>query len=908
MLHNFLQRSITMAGVCGDDPNPSGGIPYPDSERNADIASLNSIQAKFIGRAAWWWGNTGDRGDQDHFQRTNDIANKLLEGNADRVIQAAIFEFIGNYVARDPQSPISQTNYEVTGSANTIPLPAWVYKEFHPDADYTVRPFDAKRIAYPYDYWQAHLKYHNYAIPDVTSEEAQMWLYYRACNYMASNIEALHMGQWHLIAYRDALGQRPGGTGEEAYRYSKMLIDRIRAFARNGNPNFTQVNDTRGQPNDIQGARRGYVILDCHIKRPVQYQGVELFDFHSMPIHATKIHTQYKETVINGDRYPQGTPGFYEAPVYGTELIGRSCPNDFDGPSLLDHDPRLFLVELDNSGSDTLAPVQSWKPEMHMWGWDEITWYASQPSATYRADWLRHAYKWLQCNDPQVSLEMPGRRGTVAANGVKGLYRFNVPSDDGSPSREQTRIAELWTGRYDTFIPAYTLPYSYPATGSKEPILAGSTSDSHSYAQTVSTLALEHDGSICWRDYKSGLIYYAKWEPGTGKWGTYSIPGTSNAASDLMFFEDGLLFYRTSDNKIDYCQWIASTNTWSHNTTFTSANGANNVAGNLVFEATGPFDKRVNRKAIYYRSTQGHLEYVKYDPDANVWYHDVVSSVVPVDAVEGAILCPSAGTVACISQQTLRVFGWTNNGWQDKPLPWPLTNVRNGLALEKYSDRSDVVFYYCTTGNDVAAIGYDYNTGVYKTAKNLGVSNAWGDIILTDNSALLYRTSNGGIARARWGCTQGGPDADGWVIEEYSGIRNCHWGLTRQRDGSLFYVGTRGGVQNTINYLTWEANKCAVVQQRPAAQLLATAPTKSRPEMRLVAYPNPGNEEITVVSDRPTAETGEGQLLDALGRTVRAFPWRGTVSLDVRNVPAGVYVLRVRTATTTQTTRLVVEH
>ena len=68
-----------------------------------------------------------------------------------------------------------------------------------------------------------------------------------------------------------------------------------------------------------------------------------------------------------------------------------------------------YLVELDNYDCTNHPGIQDPKDTAHPFGWDEISWYAHQPTA-YRNQWLLDSVTWLQRNDAAGHLEMPGMR------------------------------------------------------------------------------------------------------------------------------------------------------------------------------------------------------------------------------------------------------------------------------------------------------------------------------------------------------------------------------------------------------------------------------------------------------------------------------------------------------------------
>jgi hypothetical protein len=76
-------------------------------------------------------------------------------------------------------------------------------------------------------------------------------------------------------------------------------------------------------------------------------------------------------------------------------------------------------------------------------------------------------------------------------------------------------------------------------------------------------------------------------------------------------------------------------------------------------------------------------------------------------------------------------------------------------------------------------------------------------------------------------------------------------------------------------------------------------------EERVRLFPNPASAQITVESDTRMEAM---DLLDVHGRVVRTVADRGTLHhVDLRGLPAGTYVVRVRTAQLVHVHRLVVQ-
>jgi len=80
----------------------------------------------------------------------------------------------------------------------------------------------------------------------------------------------------------------------------------------------------------------------------------------------------------------------------------------------------------------------------------------------------------------------------------------------------------------------------------------------------------------------------------------------------------------------------------------------------------------------------------------------------------------------------------------------------------------------------------------------------------------------------------------------------------------------------------------------------------------LLVYPNPAHRSFTISLPLKAPQTAEIVLIDALGRPVRRqsllLPAAGaSAPVDVRGLPAGVYVLKLQTGHQALTQRLVIE-
>ncbi|WP_165903722.1 T9SS type A sorting domain-containing protein [Hymenobacter gummosus] len=907
----MLAKAITMSGVCTDR--------YDDQQKQQDIRDLNTIDAKFIGRAAWWWNSTYETFDphsgpypptdteEEHFRKTLRYTGLLLGCNPgglasctrnDRIVQAGIFEYIGY---RD-SSGVLHSN------ASSILIPDWVYKDWGLTPPMPARTFIPDSITYtPND--PNNPTANNNLAPDVTKREAKLWIYYRACMYMACGIEALHMGPWDYMAANDK-PETSGGLYPR-YHHTKVLFDKIREFAANGSINFT--NDlglAKGlQLTSFKGTRNGYVVLDPHSKELFLYQNasmsapVDLFDFYSFPLDAKR--------VITAGRL--GTNSFYTSPTWGALPMSNSC-NIPDKNALGISNPRMFLVELDNALNDSSVP----DPTMINWGFEEITWFAAQP-CEYRADWLRYMYNWLKCNAPNINFQMPGRRKLYdnLVPSIGTMYRFNVASSaqpyngstcgtitsqylpNNQTTREMESIRELWS----------TNPPSHTTT---DAVYDASAPALH---RTLSNIAIEEDGSLYWVDAATGQIKHAQWDAqaATPHWVMSTIPNVTDAADNLMFQKRGRLFYRSTSQQIKYCQYNAGA--WTVYTVTPTNTGPVYAAGSLVFEASGPMYERVPNLAIYYRAaTTNHLEYVKETFEgSNVWGWAPINpngNPITVAAVEGAIACPTAGTVIYIAQPSdptrsprLTAVHHGFSGWTIADSYNINLDAVKGIAIEKRNN-DDYAKVYCITWNQrVAATKYyhGWNNGHWVSGLSDvdGATAAWGDIQVTGENTFIYRSGTGITSMQQCGHYY------------YPDINDCQWGLVRQADNSLYYVG----VQGEVRYVRWDHLTCSWNPPSPRPSMvpltITSKPVLHRPKqlVDVEAYPNPANTGLTVELKGDASDL-RCQLQDALGRTVAGGTRKSASQqfVDTRQLPNGIYYLHVQVGSASRTQKIVVAH
>lgn len=293
-----------------------------------DLRMFREVKPTFLGRAAYAWQVEAD--DDAHFAAATRLAESVHKNCDDQmVLQACIFEAI-------------------YPEADNIPIPAWVFEAFD-------EPVEQRNFS-----WQAMIGkvmppgqgtggiWHRGGVPDLTTDEAMRWFYYRAVNYLKAGYEALHLGQVHLVAAYD-----------QGFNRFAKLCDMIREAA-------------------TTHARRGWVILDAH-SHGIARQGRLLLDFASRPISARCLtdHPPQLALIKRGNAVAGLHPG------------GWWC------------DESPVVMEIDNWLGYSLEPNgKAWfdyakRAHAGRWGYDDISWFARLPKP-FRADFLRYASNWTR--------------------------------------------------------------------------------------------------------------------------------------------------------------------------------------------------------------------------------------------------------------------------------------------------------------------------------------------------------------------------------------------------------------------------------------------------------------------------------------------------------------------------------
>ena len=388
LVRYFLARAMTFQNF--------EGLPLVERQRFA--AWAGKAGTRFAGRVAVFWEEpTSPVREQATFDTLRYIVARLHQVQSGLVVQGTVYEVLSAH-------------------AGTLIVPNAVRAEFGEDtlavSRRTYRFADMMYPGYfddaPNSYrWDSRPPGQAPGTPDMSQTETQLWFYSRARRQIDAGCEALHFGQVMLMDDRD-----PG------HRAWWSMLQRVRAYARTRN--------------------RGFVLCDAHThgeyydpdpQHPLPDSARQLlFDFHACPIRPAEL-----DTLFNGPHGARLVQDFGSGQT--GSIIGRSKGGVAPGGWRVKH--QVALIELDNFGAaDRVGRPGQWP---WVWGRDEISWFATQPSA-YRDQWLVYATAYLPQLDPNVYLEMPGIRGVTDPPHPDWHYRADLAG-------QAEVIPAIWAGK-----------------------------------------------------------------------------------------------------------------------------------------------------------------------------------------------------------------------------------------------------------------------------------------------------------------------------------------------------------------------------------------------------------------------------------------------------------------------------
>lgn len=239
VLENYLSRAVTAAFF------------IRTNTLEDDLRTIKNLGVKFIGRASGIW--EPDVDDEEHFEQSKYLADRVHEVDPEIIMQACIFEAVYRHIE----------NFKV---------PAYVFEAFGLEPE--DRGFRFEDMRFPQKP-KGFIWGEGGALPDISQLETRLWFYYRATRYIDAGYEALHMGQIHLYSANDR------GLVKLA-----ELLEIIRAYGK-------------------ENARRHKVLMDAH-SHGISIRGKLLLDYHAMPF------TRYPVLDREGEKLVFVREGFSE--------------------------------------------------------------------------------------------------------------------------------------------------------------------------------------------------------------------------------------------------------------------------------------------------------------------------------------------------------------------------------------------------------------------------------------------------------------------------------------------------------------------------------------------------------------------------------------------------------------------
>ena len=337
VLENYLSRSI--------------GYYYVPRLAEDSVRAILNDGAKYICRALVDWFPSANH--EARFPEYKAWMDKIHSYDPDIIFEACIFE-------------------TCCPGMNTIKIPAHVFEAFGKEPE--DRCFDYKKMehqdGFAVNHWRA-----DHSVPDITREEYQMFVYYRACAYIDIGIEAIHMGQTGFIGKKDP----------DRVCWTKV-IHLMRDYAK-------------------KHGRRGYVLFNCHYGSHnfVGTDGIMLADFNIYPLRLKPAEGEVPHE-ISEDNPQRCTIDLNRDAPYKKGISGTS-------PSGWYAEKYPYLVEFDNYGgkfkNGNICAV---------WDYDEISWVANQP------DWYRREF---QTTVRQLVYDL-NENGHVSLIGSRCAYREDL--------------------------------------------------------------------------------------------------------------------------------------------------------------------------------------------------------------------------------------------------------------------------------------------------------------------------------------------------------------------------------------------------------------------------------------------------------------------------------------------------
>ncbi len=357
VLRRYLSRAVSGLGICAEQKD--------DLILEENIRFLRRTGAKFVSRAAVFaWTCTSAAQVETHFSLAKAHAKTIHDADPEIILQAFAAEIVRrSYV-------------------DSIAIPNWVFEAFGEKPEKrNFRFADIISEKLGADYWGNDAGY-----PDWSRPEAQRWYYWCIRRYIDCGYESIHM--------QETMRR----VGESGYAEELAALDRVMGLCRD----YARTH-----------ARRGIVLF--HSFFSMQDGGCKIGDRLLFDIQGNGL-------VPNETAYNDST-GAYECRIsepngsYWCTWLGRAAGGKHPLGFTCETCPTL--LEFDNYGQQGELNVSN-GPAFGTWGFDDISWFATQP-ASYRNQFLLYIEKYTKThclssqNGRQYYILFPMRRCITAS-------------------------------------------------------------------------------------------------------------------------------------------------------------------------------------------------------------------------------------------------------------------------------------------------------------------------------------------------------------------------------------------------------------------------------------------------------------------------------------------------------------
>lgn len=389
------------------------------------------------------------------------------------------------------------------------------------------------------------------------------------------------------------------------------------------------------------------------------------------------------------------------------------------------------------------------------------------------------------------------------------------------------------------------------------------------------------------------------------------------------------VFYKTFDDKINSIWWDDSLNTWKWSEL---NNSAINVAGDLTIS--------VNGTEVFYRTLDHNINSIYWNTTNNNWFGTNLNQVTNGN-VKGPISVSSNNQVFYRNNEDK-----LNNIWKN-PLTglWEWSNLNNSTNSDvgnSIAISSDSKVFYKTTDSKLNGIYWNPSTGtwIWSNLNNSGNGNVCDNLHVSPNGQVFYRTNdkkinniwlNSSTGNWEWSnLNNSSSNVAGEIMSDNYGKIfyrtldsnvNCiyfmnnswHWSgldnaaINKIKKGNIAIDNFSNvffrGFDNKIHRIYFKSqcfNIGSPYFQKNEFDTLITLEninesTINLDNVKLIIYPNPAFNEVTLVAQEPLTNI---YLFDLNGNLIHEISniKVNAIDFDISKYQSGFYLLMARFA------------